>query len=80
MKRHMSKRQRIRRLEARVESIEERLNLPAPDPVPGQQTIPVPTIGHHTYEGPGPCRRSLYGTVCGAPSDTHQLIDEDDQP
>jgi hypothetical protein len=38
----------------------------------------VATIGHHTYEGPGPCRTNLYGTVCGAHRDAHQLIDEDD--
>lgn len=70
-----------RKVPARVESIEERLALPAPAVLPGQQTIPVePTIAHHTYEGPGPCRTDLFGTVCGAHRDAHHLIDEDDQP
>lgn len=71
---------RKRDLLARIESIEERLALPVPAPLPGQETIPVATIGHHTYEGPGPCRTDLFGTVCGAHRDAHQLIDEDDLP
>ncbi len=75
------KRIRKRDLLARIESIEERLARPVPEPLPGQQTIPVEaTISHHTYLGPGPCRENLYGTVCGAHCDAHELIDEDDQP
>jgi hypothetical protein len=66
------KRGRLARLEARIESIEERLALPAPAVLPGQQTIPVePTIAHHAYEGPGPCQADLFGTLCGAHRDTH---------
>lgn len=71
---------RKRDLLARIESIEERLALPVPEPIPGQQTISVATIGHHTYEGPGACRADLFGTVCGAHRDEHQLVDEDDLP
>lgn len=74
------KRVRKRDLLARIESIEERLALPVPEPIPGQQAIPVATIGHHTYEGPGACRAELFGVVCGAHRDEHHLVDEDDQP
>ncbi|WP_329474293.1 hypothetical protein OIE75_40990 (plasmid) [Streptomyces sp. NBC_01723] len=56
---------------ARVESIEERLALPAPVVLPGQQAIPVATIAHHAYEGPGPCRADDFGTLCGAHRDAH---------
>ncbi|WP_432185453.1 hypothetical protein [Streptomyces tendae] len=73
------KRGRLARLEARVESIEERLALPAPDPLPGQQNIPVATIAHHTYEGPGPCQATLFGTVCGIHRDAHQHVGHDAQ-
>jgi hypothetical protein len=69
---------RKRDLLARIESIEERLNLPVPAPLPGQETIPVATIAHHAYEGPGDCRAEDFGTVCGAHRDAHHLIDEDD--
>jgi hypothetical protein len=64
----------------RVESIEERLALPVPELIPGQQAIPVATIGHHTYEGPGACRAELFGVVCGAHRDEHHYAGEDDQP
>ncbi|MBZ6211680.1 hypothetical protein KVH31_34860 [Streptomyces olivaceus] len=75
------KRGRLARLEARIESIEERLALPPAAVLAGQQTIPVePTIGHHAYTGPGPCRDIMFGTVCGQHRDAHHLIDEDDQP
>jgi hypothetical protein len=70
----VSKRELLRRIEA----IEAKLAQPAGSPLAGQQTIHVPTIGHHTYEGPGPCQRDLFGTVCGAHRDAHELIDEDD--
>ncbi|CAL9667911.1 hypothetical protein SUDANB145_07256 (plasmid) [Streptomyces sp. enrichment culture] len=76
MRRRVSKRELLRR----IESIEERLALPAPEPLEGQQTIPVATIGDHTYLGPGPCRETTFTVVCGAHRDAHQLIDEDDLP
>jgi hypothetical protein len=63
---------RKRDLLRRIESIEERLALPVPEPLPGQQTIPVATIAHHAYEGPGTCRADLFGTPCGAHRDAHQ--------
>ncbi|MFJ3043655.1 hypothetical protein [Streptomyces tendae] len=66
------KRIRKRDLLRRIESIEERLALPAPAVLPGQQAIPVePTIAHHAYEGPGPCRTDWFGTVCGQHRDAH---------
>jgi hypothetical protein len=70
----VSKRELLRRIEA----IEAKLAQPAGRPLEGQQTIHVPTIGHHTYEGPGACRTNLFGTICGAHRDAHVLIDEDD--
>ncbi|MEU5742024.1 hypothetical protein ABZ784_29035 [Streptomyces tendae] len=75
------KRIRKRDLLRRIESIEERLALPTPAVLPGQETIPMePTIGHHTYTGPGPCQDVMFGQVCGAHRDAHHLIDEDYQP
>ncbi|KPC69080.1 hypothetical protein ADL27_54950 [Streptomyces sp. NRRL F-6602] len=66
------KRIRKRDLLRRIESIEERLALPPAAVLAGQQTIPVePTIAHHTYTGPGPCRTDLFGTVCGQHRDAH---------
>lgn len=65
------KRIRKRDLLRRIESIEERLALPPAVLLPGQQAIPVATITHHAYEGPGPCRTDLFGTVCGQHRDAH---------
>lgn len=42
-------------------------------PLEGQEAIPVATIGHHAYEGPGPCRAELFGQECGAHRDEHQV-------
>jgi hypothetical protein len=72
----VSKREILRRLKA----LEARLGQPTERPLEGQETISVATIGHHTYWGPGACREDLFGTVCGAHRDEHQLIDEDDLP
>lgn len=70
------KRIRKRDLLRRIESIEERLALPVPAVLPGQQAIPVePTIAHHAYEGPGPCRTDWFGTVCGQHRDAHHHTD-----
>jgi len=74
VRRFVSKREILRRLEA----LEARLAQPTEQPLPGQETISVATIGHHTYEGPGACRAELFGEMCGAHRDEHQLIDEDD--
>ncbi|MFJ7990347.1 hypothetical protein [Streptomyces sp. NPDC096351] len=37
-------------------------------------------ITHHTYEGPGPCNASFYGTAsaCGYPRSEHQLVEGDE--
>ncbi|MGA5670036.1 hypothetical protein ACPCTG_31715 [Streptomyces pseudogriseolus] len=67
----MSSRTARRRGPARVESIEERLALPAPEPLPGQETIPVATIADHAYQGPGPCRETTFTVPCGAHRDAH---------
>jgi hypothetical protein len=72
------KRIRKRDLLRRIESIEERLALPAPAVLPGQQAIPVePTIAHHAYEGPGPCRTDWFGRVCGQHRDAHHHTGQD---
>lgn len=72
----MSKREIL----ARLEAVEAQLAQRTVRPLEGQEAIEVATIGHHTYLGPGPCREDLYGTVCRAHRDAHQLIDEDDLP
>lgn len=46
----------------------------------GQETLSVATVSSHTYEGPGHCRADIYGTICRAHRDEHELIDEDDLP
>jgi hypothetical protein len=69
------KRGRLARLEARVESIEERLALPTPAVLPGQETIPVATIADHAYRGPGACRADWFGTRCGQHRDAHHHTD-----
>jgi hypothetical protein len=61
-----------------LEDVGKRLSQPTERPLPGQETIDVATIGHHTYEGPGPCRDELFGTVCGKHRDAHQLVTEED--
>ncbi|MCX4911853.1 hypothetical protein [Streptomyces sp. NBC_00878] len=74
MRRRVSRREIVRRLEAVEAQLAQR---PAPL-LPGQEAITVATIGHHTYLGPGLCREDLYGTICGAHRDAHQLIAEED--
>ncbi|MER8002952.1 hypothetical protein [Streptomyces sp. NPDC095613] len=69
----MSKQEILRRLEA----LEAILNSPPPAPIAGQTSLPMGMIGHHTYEGPGLCRAELFGTVCGAHRDAHELMDDD---
>jgi hypothetical protein len=58
-----------------LEAVEALLARPTPAPLPGQETISVATIGHHTYEGPGACRADLFGTRCGAHRDEHQHLE-----
>lgn len=67
MRRFVSKREILQRLEA----VEAQLRQSTEAPLAGQQAIPVATIGHHTYEGPGLCRTDMFGTVCGAHRDEH---------
>jgi hypothetical protein len=69
-----------RELLARLEAVEAQLDQCPGHPLERQETIPVATIGHHTYQGPGPCRTDLFGTVCGADRDEHQLIADEDLP
>lgn len=76
MKRRVSKKEILRRLEA----VEAQLAQRPERPLAGQQAIGVATIGHHTYLGPGLCREDLFGTVCGAHRDEHELIAEEDLP
>ena len=75
MRRWVSRREILRRLEA----VEAQLGQRSPAPLAGQQTISVATIGHHTYEGPGACRAELFGEICGAHRDEHQLIADEDR-
>ncbi|WP_329376132.1 hypothetical protein [Streptomyces sp. NBC_01483] len=75
MRRRVSKREILRRLEV----VEAQLAQRTARPLEGQQAIPVATIGHHTYLGPGPCRDELFGTVCGAHRDAHHLIADEDR-
>jgi hypothetical protein len=72
VRRFVSKREILRRLEA----VEAQLRQSTAAPVAGQQAIPVAAIGHHAYEGPGACQAELFGTVCGAHRDEHQLIED----
>jgi hypothetical protein len=76
VRRRVTRRELLRRLEA-LEALHRQ---PTPAPHPGQETIPVPTIGHHTYLGPGPCQDELFGTVCGQHRDAHHLVAEEDMP
>jgi hypothetical protein len=65
-------------MRARIAELEALLAQPTECPLPGQEAIPVATIGHHAYEGPGPCRADLFGTLCGEHRHAHQLIDDED--
>lgn len=69
-----------RELLARLEAVEAKLAQCPAHRLDGQETISVATIGHHTYEGPGPCRTDMFGTVCGAHRDEHQMVSEEDVP
>ncbi|QKW31484.1 hypothetical protein HUT11_35565 (plasmid) [Streptomyces seoulensis] len=62
------------RLAARWADLERRLAQPTPVPLAGQETIPVATIAHHVYEGPGPCQAEWFGRVCGQHRDAHQYV------
>ena len=57
-----------------LDAVRERLTQPAERPLKGQEAIPVATIGHHPYEGPGACRAEDFGVPCGEHRDAHQLI------
>jgi hypothetical protein len=72
----VSRREILRRLE----DVEAQLAQRTARPLKGQEAIEVATIGHHTYLGPGPCREELFGTVCRAHRDAHQLIADEDLP
>jgi hypothetical protein len=63
-----------------LEAVEAQLAQRTERPLEGQQSIVVATIGHHTYEGPGPCRTDLFGQTCAAHRDDHQLIAGEDLP
>ncbi|MFF7190543.1 hypothetical protein ACFZAR_36230 [Streptomyces sp. NPDC008222] len=67
---------RKRDLLRRIEALEARLAQPTPQPLEGQQTIPVATIGHHAYEGPGACQAEDFGKMCGKHRDEHQILEE----
>lgn len=76
MRRRVSKREILRRLEV----VEAQLSQRPTRPLEGQEAIDVAHIGHHTYEGPGACQADLYGDICGAHRDEHELISEDNLP
>lgn len=63
---------------ARLEALETLHWQPTPPPLAGQETLSVATISSHTYEGPGHCLTDIYGTICGAHRDEHQLVTEED--
>ncbi|MGV2914678.1 hypothetical protein [Streptomyces alfalfae] len=73
MRRRVSRREIV----ARLEAVEAQLAARPTAPLSGQQALPVATIGHHAYEGPGPCRANLFGQVCGAHRDAHQITQTD---
>jgi hypothetical protein len=60
-----------------LEAVEQRLSQPAQRPLPGQEAIPVATIGYHAYEGPGACRAEDFGQACGKHRDEHHHTRED---
>lgn len=78
MRRFVSKGERLRRLERRLERVEALLAQPTPPPLPGQETIPVATIADHAYRGPGPCQETTFTVRCGAHRDAHHHAEEDD--
>lgn len=61
---------------ARLDALQARLAQPTPPPLAGQETIPVATIGDHTYRGPGPCQETTFTVRCGAHRDAHQHTDK----
>ena len=61
-------------VQARLHAAEKRLSQPTGRPLEGQETIPVATIAHHAYEGPGACQADLFGTVCGEHRDAHHIV------
>lgn len=63
-----------------LETVEQRLSQPAERPLPGQEAIPVATIRHHVYEGPGACQAEFFGQACGEHRDAHHHTSEDHQP
>jgi hypothetical protein len=74
VRRFVSKREILRRLEA----VEAQLSQRPARPLEGQEAISVATIGHHAYEGPGACQADLFGEICGEHRDAHQMIEEPD--
>lgn len=75
MRRRVSKREILRRLEA----VEAQLSQRPARPLEGQEAIDVAHIRDHPYEGSGACTADLFGETCGQHRDAHQLI-EDGQP
>jgi hypothetical protein len=59
-----------------LRDLEAILARPVQPPIPGQQTIRVGDIWDHAYAGPGACRADLFGQVCGAHRDEHQLVED----
>lgn len=76
MRRWVSRREIIRRLEA----VEAQLAQRTPAPLAGQQSLNVGHIGHHAYAGPGACRAEDFGQRCGAHRDEHQHVEKDGLP
>ena len=71
----MSKREIL----ARLEAVEAALGGRTAVPLPGQEAIPVATIGYHAYEGPGACRAEDFGQTCGKHRDEHHHTRGDEQ-
>lgn len=58
---------------ARLDALKARLAQPTPQPLAGQQAIPVATIADHYFEGDDThCRAETFGQVCGEHRDAHQ--------
>lgn len=76
----MRRRVSNRELLARLDAIEDLLKQRTVCPLPGQEAISVATIGDHAYEGPGDCRAEFFGETCGEHRDAHHLIADEDQP
>ena len=60
----------------RLDALKARLAQPTPRPLEGQQAIPVATITHHAYKGPGACQADWFGIVCGEHREAHQILEE----